>query len=75
MKLLVNGESCEAVRCQVAQSDERVSTFLLGDGTVVKVRCLPTGISRITGKLDVDGQPVYRINWHLMPIIEAVDHE
>lgn len=72
MKMMINGESCEAVRCQVTQSEERTSSFLLDDGTVVKVRCLITGAWRITGKLDVDG-PMYRINWHLVPSVEAAD--
>lgn len=73
MKLTINNEVCEAVRFRVVSSEEVTSSYLLDDGTVVKVRCLLTGIWKLTGKQDVNGNPAYHLNWHVVPTTEPGD--
>lgn len=75
MKLSINGELCEARRCEVIQSDEKVSTYLLKDGTMVRVRVICTGIWRLEGKVDQNGQPLYHLNWHIVPTTEPPEEE
>lgn len=73
MKLLVNGESVEAIRCEVVQSEEKACTYLLSDGSVVKGRCIMTGVWRIKDKFDGNGLPLYHVSWHVISTAEPTE--
>ncbi len=55
------GGEKEAELIDIQQSDEHWNQYLLGDGTVVKLKLVATEVWRAVGEWDQDGNPVYII--------------
>lgn len=56
---LPNGDWVNATPIQINQSNEQWNTYLLEDGSVLKVKLVVTKVSRLDGSYDVEGNPVY----------------
>ena len=70
MNIVLNGELIATKPVRIVKSDEKVSEYLLDDGTLLKVRTVITQVFRFEGKHDVNGQPLYHVNWHVIPVTE-----
>lgn len=56
---LPNGDSANATPVQINQSSEQWNTYLLEDGSVLKVKLVVTKVSRLDNSYDAEGNPVY----------------
>lgn len=70
MNIVLNGESLATQKVPVVKSDEKVSEYLLEDGTTLLVRTVITGVYRFEDKQDAHGNPIYHVNWHVIPTTE-----
>lgn len=57
---LPNGDWVNATPIQINQANEQWNTYLLEDGSVLKVKLVVTKVLRLDGSYDVEGNPVYR---------------
>jgi hypothetical protein len=60
-KLPFLGFEIEVSEVPVIRADEQLSTYVLEDGSVIKVRNVATSIMRVEGQYLPDGSPVYFI--------------
>lgn len=51
----------DAQLIEIQQSNEHWNQYLLGDGTVIKLKPVATEVWRIEGEWDNDGNPIYVI--------------
>lgn len=70
MQHLLNGERLKTTRKNVVKSDEKISEYLLEDGTVIRLRTVLTGAYQYDGKVDEHGNPIYYITWHVIQTAE-----
>jgi len=56
---LPNGDWVFAAPVHVNQSSEHWNTYLLEDGSELKVKLVMTKVSRLDGSYDVEGNPIY----------------
>lgn len=56
---LPNGDWANATPVQLNQSSEQWNTYLLEDGSVLKVKLVVTKVSRLDNSYDAEGNPVY----------------
>jgi hypothetical protein len=52
----------EEIEFQPDQNGERWSTYLLHDGTTLKIKAIVADILRIEGQYSPNGDPVYTVN-------------
>ena len=58
---LPNGESVDAEQIEITQSSEHWNQYLLEDGSVLKLKSVPTKIVRLKDQYDPSGNPMYFI--------------
>lgn len=51
----------DAELIEVQQSSEQWNQYLLGDGTVIKLKVVVTEVWRVENEYDADGNPVYLV--------------
>ena len=56
---LPSGEWVDVTPIGINQSNEQWNTYLLEDGSVLKVKLVVTKVSRIDNLHDIEGNPVY----------------
>lgn len=66
MKIAINGQLTEVVPVQVVKSDELFSTYLLDDGTVLRMKNVVLHVYRLSGQTDIHGQPAYSVHAQMM---------
>ncbi len=59
IRVNLNGQPVWAVRVPVVNADENFNTYLLGDGTVLKLKTITVDVLRILDVLDAEGNPVF----------------
>lgn len=59
IRLGPEGPEKEAQLIDVQQSNEHWNQYLLGDGTVIKMKLVATEVWRVDGEYDQDGNPMY----------------
>jgi hypothetical protein len=70
MKIPLNGELVSAHRMEVVKSDEKISEYLLKNGTILRIRTVLTGVFQFEDKKDDCGNPIYHVNWHVISTTE-----
>ncbi|MHB1098101.1 MAG: hypothetical protein ACYCZR_00975 [Burkholderiales bacterium] len=70
MQHLLNGEQLKTTRRTVVKSDEKVSEYLLDDGTIIRLRTVLTGAYQYDGKTDEHGNPIYYLTWQVVQTAE-----
>jgi len=60
-KIPMLGFEIDVVDVPVVKADEQLSTYVLEDGSVLKVRGVATSVLRVDGQYLPDGSPVYFI--------------
>lgn len=53
------GFEVDVAEVPVVKADEQLSTYILEDGSVLKVRSVATSVMRVEGQYLPDGSPVY----------------
>ena len=72
-KVTVQGlGTLEGVDVAVTESHERWTEVLLADGTTVRLKPNVLTVTRIDGKYDNEGNPVYVVNSQQMMIVQNV---
>ena len=56
---LPNGDWVNTLPVQINQSSEQWNTYLLEDGSVLRVKLVVTKVSRLENSHDTEGNPVY----------------
>jgi hypothetical protein len=59
IRLSPGGPEKDAQLLDIQQSNEYWNQYLLGDGTVIKLKLVATEVWRIEGEYDQDGNPIY----------------
>lgn len=70
-KVVYKGETCEAVVLSFRPEQENWNEYLLDDGTLLKLKVVLTGVSRVDDKYDDQGNPVYSFDHALLPVVDA----
>lgn len=65
------GDWVNATPVQINQSNEQWNTYLLEDGSVLKVKLVVTKVLRLDDSYDVEGNPVYRFQSTNIPSVLA----
>lgn len=55
------GPEKDAQLIEIQQSNEHWNQYLLGDGTVIKIKLVATEVWRVEDEWDYDGNPMYVI--------------
>ncbi len=66
-----DGGEMEAVPVNINQANEQWNTYLLEDGSVLKVKLVVTKIARVSNQYDVEGNPVYFFHSTNVTSVEA----
>lgn len=61
-KINLGGTMVEGTEIGFRPSGEHWNEYLLDDGTVVRIKLVLTGVVRIDGMYDAEGEPVYFAN-------------
>lgn len=61
-----NNQWVPATVVPVRSTQEAWSTYLLEDGSVVKVKLVVTEVAKIDGMHEPDGTPVYNAKWNVV---------
>ncbi len=67
------GQFHDAELIEVQQAQEQWNQYLLGDGTIVKLKVVVTEIWRLDGEYDNDGNPRYVIKSGNILVVNAPD--
>lgn len=59
IKVMFQGQPVEAAPVQVVSSQETFNTYLLEDGTTIKLKAVMLGVMKLEGPVDNEGNPVY----------------
>ena len=59
IRLSPDGPEKEAQLIDIQQSNEHWNQYLLGDGTVIKMKLVATEVWRLESEWDQEGNPVY----------------
>jgi hypothetical protein len=71
---LPNGESATGVELSILQSEEPWYNVTLSDGTVLRIKNVPTAAIRLDNRFDADGNPVYVLkNAAVMTVLKVPD--
>jgi len=62
IKIDYNGQPANAENVEVKQSSERWNEYLVGDGSVLKMKLVLTNVIRVDGQYDSIGNPIYMVN-------------
>lgn len=67
------GRQAEATLVQSTQSNEHWNTYLLEDGSLVRMKLIATEFLRIDGEYDAEGNPVYAIKSANVTTVDAAE--
>ena len=71
---LPSGDWVNATPIQISQSNEQWNTYLLEDGSVLKVKLVVTKVSRLENSYDAEGNPVYIFQSTNVTTVETPRH-
>ena len=74
IKIQLNGDWVNATPIQINQSGEPWNTYLLEDGSVLKVKLVVTKVSRVDNSYDVEGNPIYLFQSTNVTSVEAPEN-
>lgn len=73
-KVQFQGREVNGVDVTVDDSSEKFSEYKLGDGSVIRLKPVVIGVTRLEGVWDPDGNPMYMIKAApVMSIVSAPD--
>jgi hypothetical protein len=67
------GREVEATLVSPTQSAEHWNTYLLEDGSVIKLKAVATEFMRVDGMYDAEGNPVYAIKSATVTTVDAAE--
>lgn len=73
VKVNFQGETVDATPIQVNSANEVWNSYLLEDGSVIKMKLVATGVVRIDNKYDPEGNPVYLVKSTNIASVDAPD--
>ncbi|MCH7767538.1 MAG: hypothetical protein IH828_01215 [Nitrospinae bacterium] len=71
---LPNGEESAALELDFDIVKEDWNTYATEDGTSIKIKLVVTKVTRIEGKYDEEGNPLYLVKSNNMVVAAAPDH-
>lgn len=61
MKIPYQGRQAEAEEVEFFTRKEDWNEYQLSDGTIIRMKTVVTDVFKVTGEVDPEGNPVYRI--------------
>lgn len=73
-KIQFQGREVDGVDVTIDESSEKFSEFTLGDGSVIRLKPVLLGVTRLEGVYDPEGNPMYMVKAApVMTIVSAPD--
>lgn len=72
---LQDGTSADVLEVPVVETTERWSEVKLEDGTILRIKPLVISVTRIEGKYDPEGKPMYAIKAGHTIMLDSVPQE
>lgn len=72
-KINFQGREVEAAEVDFQTRREDWNEYQLLDGTIIKIKLVVSGVFRIEGLYDDDGNPVYQIKSTNLPVVRSPD--
>lgn len=72
---LQDGSTAEGVDVPVVETTERWSEVKLGDGTIFRIKPLVAAVTRLEGKYDPEGNPMYALKAGHSMVLDSVPQD
>ena len=73
IRIKFQGRDVEATPIEVNQSTELWNTYMLDDGSMLRLKVIVTNVNRIDNMYDAEGSPVYAIKSTNIAKVDAPD--